>query len=223
MKRINGSILFALIICIALGIWMAAGEVVVGGQAGDGAEGVSIAERNKTQQTELFKVSYIEIEAIERIQSVAIRGRTKADAIIPIRAETSGILEKRLVERGDKVEAGDAVCILDSGARQASLDSAKAALTKAEADHKSALGLNKKGFSSDTQVRQMKAALDPTQRGRSDFVDYSVQRFSGKNTPPASNDHDAAGILRNRHPLPDCRAGAMGLAPELDHVQEVEI
>ncbi len=159
-KRINSSVVIALIVCVALGLWMAAGDVIVGGQSKGDAEAVSIAERKDNEQSEIFKVNIVEINAVEREQTVSIRGRTKADAIVPIRAETNGILEKRLVNRGDRVNAGDVVCVLDSGARQATLESAKAALATAEADYNSALGLNKKGFSSDTKVRQTKSVLD---------------------------------------------------------------
>lgn len=159
-KRISGSIFLAVGILVVLGLWMAAGDVVIGGQSGGDGQLASIAERSKNDKTELFKVNVLKISATERIQTVSVRGRTKADATIPIRAETSGVLEKRLVTRGDKVKVGDVVCILDSGARKASLESAKAALATADADYSSALGLNKKGFSSDTRVRQTKAALD---------------------------------------------------------------
>ena len=102
----------------------------------------------------------VEIRSIDREQSVSLRGRTKADAIIPIRTETGGILEKRTVERGDFVNEGDLVCVIESGARQSSLDSAKASLATAQAEYEANLALSKKGFATEIRMRQLEATLN---------------------------------------------------------------
>ncbi len=89
-----------------------------------------------------------------------MRGRTKEDAIVPVRAETSGILEKRLVSRGDYVQMNQLVCVIARGAREASLESAKARLAQMEADHEANKKLSKKGFATDARLREIQFDLN---------------------------------------------------------------
>ncbi len=149
----------ALAITAGIAVWMLQGETIVGGQTPENPK-PAIAERAETQEAEPFKVSVVTALAVERDQSVNLRGRTKADAIIPIRAETGGILEKRLVSRGDFVEAGDLVCVIASGARQSNLASAKASLETAKAEFDANQSLSEKGFTTDIRMRQLTATLD---------------------------------------------------------------
>ncbi len=157
--KITGSHILALAITAGIAIWMLEGDVIVGGKTPENPK-PAIAERSEEAIAEPFKVSVVKAKAVQRDQSVPIRGRTKADAIIPIRAETGGILEKRLVGRGDRVNAGDLVCVIEGGARQSSLDSAKASLATAQAEYDANLSLSKKGFTTDIRMRQLEATLN---------------------------------------------------------------
>ena len=157
--KITGSHILALAITAGIAVWMLEGDIIVGGKTPENPK-PAIAERTETKTAEPFKVSVVEAKAIQRDQSIPLRGRTKADAIIPIRAETGGILEKRLVGRGDKVNAGDLVCVIESGARQSSVDSAKASLATAQAEYDANVSLAKQGFTSEIRMRQYSAAVD---------------------------------------------------------------
>jgi len=86
-----------------IGVWMYYGDIKIGGQSTESNDNKPIAERNQEVSNELFKVSYAVLNPENRSKTVTLRGRTKEDAIIPIRAETNGILEQRLVNRGDFV------------------------------------------------------------------------------------------------------------------------
>lgn len=158
--RIKGSHLIAVAFAAGLGYWMVTGEYRIGGQ-NDASNGAPpIAEREEERGAELFKVRYAPLIASERSETVLIRGRTQANAIVTVRAETAGILEKRMVSKGDKVSEGDLVCVIENGAREAQLAQGRAQLAAAEAEYQSNLELSKKGFVSKNRVASFKAALD---------------------------------------------------------------
>ncbi|MFK7902342.1 MAG: efflux RND transporter periplasmic adaptor subunit, partial [Nitratireductor sp.] len=89
----SGSILIAILLAVGVGVWMYTGDIVIGGQSETGDAAVPIASREAEKDTQLFKVRYVSVNSQVRQDFVTIRGRTKADAIITLRAETSGILE----------------------------------------------------------------------------------------------------------------------------------
>ncbi len=158
--KLKGSHIAAGLVTLAIGGWMLAGDINIGGQSGNNAEAPSVNERADAEETKLFRVSYVTLEKRERFQTVPVRGRTKANAIVPIRAETDGNLAKRLVNKGDHVNAGDLVCVLNPGARQASLLETQAQLAQAEGEHEANSKLAEKGYTSKSQLRQMKYAMD---------------------------------------------------------------
>ncbi|WP_448872952.1 efflux RND transporter periplasmic adaptor subunit [Desulfobulbus propionicus] len=70
--------------------------------------------------------------------SVELPGRTMPFRIAEVRPQVSGIIQKRLFTEGSEVKAGQLLYQIDPATYQATLDSAKAALAKAEAQEKSA-------------------------------------------------------------------------------------
>ncbi len=157
--RIKGSHITALIIAGAIVGWMATGNIVVGGQANSANATPPPAERNGKDEA-LFKVRYITVNPEIRPDTILVRGRTQADSIVSVRAETRGTLEKRLVSKGDRVKAGDLVCQLDRGVRETGINRATAALDQAVFDYEGAVELQKKGYSANTRVVALKAAMD---------------------------------------------------------------
>lgn len=157
--RINRSYLTATIVLVGIGAWMGTGTFKIGGQATASAEAQSIAER---QESALQKVPVrvTTLQASERRRELEIRGRTQADATISVRSETSAIMAERFVERGEQVAPGDLLCRLNSGAREARVLQAIAAVEQAEAEYSANAKLQKRGFAADNQVRALKAALD---------------------------------------------------------------
>ncbi|MGI9350976.1 MAG: efflux RND transporter periplasmic adaptor subunit [Rhizobiaceae bacterium] len=161
---IKGSHIIALLITVVIGFWMYGSELKIGGQnSGSEAEQASELQEDVTPEQlpeDLFKVTVVEIHPVAREQTVDVRGRTRAHAIVPVRAETAGILEKRLVKRGDHVKTGDLVCVIDRGSREASLASAHAQLEQAKGEFESNTKLKDKGFVTDTTVRRMQYDLN---------------------------------------------------------------
>ncbi|MGE4558676.1 MAG: efflux RND transporter periplasmic adaptor subunit [Desulfobulbus sp.] len=69
--------------------------------------------------------------------STELPGRTAAYKIAEVRPQVSGIIQKRLFTEGSKVKADQVLYQIDPAMYQAAYDSAKAALSKAEAQEKS--------------------------------------------------------------------------------------
>ena len=157
---IKGSHFAAVLITAIIGVWMYYGDIKIGGQSAEANDNKPIAERNLEVSSELFKVSYAVLNPESRSKTVTLRGRTKENAIVPVRAETSGILEERLVNRGDFVKKDQLVCVISRGAREASLESARARLSQMEADFAANQKLIEKGFATDARLRQVRFDLN---------------------------------------------------------------
>ncbi len=163
---IKSSHFIALCITVGLGIWMFSGEVVISGigngpaQASDTRESPEAAKPSDASEDTRFRVRTQHVKAQERQQTLTIRGRTQALSRVGVRAETAGVLVRRAFKKGQRVERNDVLCALDEGARAASVTQAKTALEKAQRDLDVALGLQKKGYMTATQVRASRAATD---------------------------------------------------------------
>ena len=157
--RIKGSHIAALVIAGAVVGWMATGNVVIGGQENSANAAAPPAER-RLQDDALFKVRYVTLEPEMRPELLVVRGRTQADTVVSVRAETSGTVHERLVNKGDEVKQGDLVCQLDRGVRMAAVDRATAALDQAIFEYEGAQELRKQGYASETRLKALKAAMD---------------------------------------------------------------
>ncbi len=158
--RIKGSHIVALAITAGIAGWMYTGEKVMGGKGAGDSQSVPIAERETERKKELFKVRYVTLRPEERTEQITVRGRTKANAIITVRSETAGIVEKRHFDKGQKVNKGDLVCVIDQGVRKLQLAQAQAQYEQAKGDLEAHSKLVKKGFTAKTRLNQMKFAFD---------------------------------------------------------------
>jgi membrane fusion protein, multidrug efflux system len=68
-------------------------------------------------------------------------GRVEAARVAQVRARVTGIVQKRLFAEGSDVKAGDVLFQIDPAPYKAAVDSAKAALAKAQASEQQASGL----------------------------------------------------------------------------------
>ena len=68
-------------------------------------------------------------------------GRVEAARVAQVRARVTGIVQKRLFAEGSDVKAGDVLFQIDPAPYRAAIDSAKAALAKAQANEQQATGL----------------------------------------------------------------------------------
>lgn len=164
-----GGIRFSHIIAIGLaaGIagWMYTGQVIIGGQSDSDEATPTIVERETERSGAIVKVKYVTVAPQQRTATVLVRGRTQANATVPVRSQVSGILKERLVSKGQTVQKGDVVCVVDEGPRAAQLAQAQAQMAKAQIDFDANSKLAKKGFAAQTKLASMKAALDSAKAG----------------------------------------------------------
>ncbi len=92
-----------------------------------------------------------------------MRGRTQNKRTVEVKAETSGRVVERPVERGTRVAEGDLLCRLSIEDRRAGLEEARAGLAQAQIEYDASLRLKEKGFQSETAIAQAKARLAATE------------------------------------------------------------
>jgi multidrug efflux system membrane fusion protein len=158
MMRIRFSYLIAIVLAAGVSYYMLTGKTVIGGQPG--ADARTIIERQSDTAENLFAVQVELHQARNRASQLEVRGRTEADTIVEVRAQTGGILEKRLVEKGQSVAAGDLLCVIERGARAANLAKAKASLKQAEIDLQAQARLVEKGYAAKNDIAGLEAGLD---------------------------------------------------------------
>lgn len=110
-------------------------------------------------RTELFTAAQMPVV-------VALRGQTQANLKVTVRAETTGVLLERHVEKGARVTKGDVLCSLDQGTRGATVTQAQAALKRASSDlaanvalRKDGLATRNSGIALESSVAAAKTAL----------------------------------------------------------------
>lgn len=84
-------------------------------------------------QVPLIKVVAIQSNSREIENAIVVRGRTEAARQVEVRAETIGQVISEPLRKGSHVEAGDVLCQIDLGTREAQLAEARARLAQAEA------------------------------------------------------------------------------------------
>lgn len=113
------------------------------------------------------------ISAAQQIDSaVVVRGRTEAARQVDVRAETSGLVISEPLRKGTAVEAGDLMCQLDVGTRDAALAEAQSRLVEARArladadiNLRAASRLSEGGFASETRLTGAQAAAESARAG----------------------------------------------------------
>lgn len=118
---------------------------------------------------EAARVAVVAIESAEQALAgrVLLRGRTEAARRVEVRAETSGLVISEPLQAGTRVAAGDVLCQLDPGPREARLaeaesrlTGARAGLSEAQISYDAAAGLSAGGFASQTRLASAEAGLE---------------------------------------------------------------
>ena len=154
----------AAIIAVAILIWLASGQV---GKEDTPPPG-SLAEQNaaiaaQSQDKDPTRVRARVFQAQLYTQQLTLRGRTENKRTVQVRAETSGRIVERPVERGQRVARGDVLCRIAMDDRRAGLVEAREALNQAQIEYQGALKLKAKGYQSETAIAQAKARLASAQ------------------------------------------------------------
>lgn len=97
--------------------------------------------------------------------AVQLRGRTEAARQVNVTSETTGLVNSEPLRKGAYVEAGQALCSLDPGTKQASLNEARARLAEADINERAATKLAEDGYASETRAISARAGLQAAQAG----------------------------------------------------------
>ncbi len=188
------SILAALIVTVLLAMSILARPQLLAlfGGAGQGAaaeapQEVTEAATEVPEDTgELVKVQVRKLIGEQVDSAVILRGETEAARQVDARSETSAIVASAPLRKGAQVEAGEALCVLDPGTRQAALEEARARLNEAESrvpeaaarleeaqsrlaeaeiSQNAASRLNEDGFASTTRLASADAAVAAAKAG----------------------------------------------------------
>ncbi len=160
--KIKGSYIWALLITIIVGGWLYSGELVIGGQS-NSENNSDNAPPDAPLEQALIQVRVTSFQSEQRTALLAIRGRTQTDARVSIKVETGGLVEAIPVSRGDRVAAGQLVCRIEPGARNANVLEASARVEQANLDHEAIAKLVELGHTAETRLRALKAELDAAQ------------------------------------------------------------
>jgi multidrug efflux system membrane fusion protein len=128
----------------------------------------TLAERNaaaaaSAADRELTRVRAAVINASPQVQYIVLRGKTDNKRSVDVKAETSGRIVDRPVERGSRVEEGDVLCQISMEDRYAALTEARESVNQATIEYEGSIKLKERGFQSETAIAQAKAKLASAQ------------------------------------------------------------
>ena len=152
----NKSYLIAAFIAVAAAGWIYSGQFSGNTSYGSGAP----APRTTAKAPALPQVRVRAIRAVERENQLTLFGRTEAIRMVELKAETSGRVISRAVEKGDRVKKGDVVVRLAMDDRQARLAEAEAVLEQRRIAYNADLKLAQKQFRAKVTLAASRAALE---------------------------------------------------------------
>ncbi|MDG2326445.1 MAG: efflux RND transporter periplasmic adaptor subunit [Halioglobus sp.] len=142
------------IVVAGLVIWLGSGNLrgSESTQAEDRSrEGVRTAGEILPDETrERVRVTLMDAEA--RTRNLTLRGRTDSKRTVDVKAEITGQVVARPVDRGMQVEKGDLLCEIAVDDRAVTLKEARAAFETAKIEHQGSLRLKTKGLLSDVAI-----------------------------------------------------------------------
>ena len=143
----------ALGIALAMGAWLLSGELVSNTLI------ASEAKKSPVEKT-IPTVRGIESLAMQRQNVLAVRGQTRANRSVQVRAEVAGKIVSLPAVKGTQVKAGDLLCQIAVDTRQSELDEARAQLKSAQLEYDGVLDLKRRGLQSEINVAKASASLE---------------------------------------------------------------
>lgn len=176
------SYLIAGTIALLAGGWLASGMLFKSGEPGrsvptvsaeaaqlsdpptDGGSEAASAEDATAAPTmarpgELVSVQVASSTAVPQPRTIVLRGRTEADRVVEVRAETTGRVVEIPLEEGALAHKGDLIAVLDGADRAARLAEAKALLQQRQAESEASKRLAEKGFAPKLNLAELAANL----------------------------------------------------------------
>lgn len=145
----------------AMMLWLLSGQFSPNGPAETRDIDVSSDLPNEDDVADklpLVRAAYSEADM--HVVYLGVRGQTRANRIVEVKAEISGKVEAVPGEKGARVKAGDILCKIAVDARRDELSQAKAELESVKLEYDGALDLQGRGLQSAIVVARAKAAVE---------------------------------------------------------------
>lgn len=138
------------LLVIVLVLWMASG--LFGNK--------DTASPQEEPETSLMRVEIntLAVESMDR--EISLQGQLEPVQHLFLKAQTSGTLERFMVEKGDRVEQGQPLLALDLAGRENTLAEAEARVKTARSEQKAAESLRQQRLQSQLQLEQTEASLE---------------------------------------------------------------
>ncbi len=152
----------ASIVLVGLALWMGSGWLS-SNQGGsrelqNSAQAQSLSQSaGADTKTATNRVRVAVLDSQLRTREVVLRGRTESKRIVDVKAEITGNIVSRPVERGMQVTKGDLLCEIAVDDRAVALQEAKAALETADIELKGSEKLKERGLLSDVDIARVQA------------------------------------------------------------------
>lgn len=152
------SITTALVIAVLTALWLASG-LLSGEERVEEHPPLSAANPDARANAAPTAVRARVVHAVPLPERVQVRGRTENKRTVDVRAETTGRVVQRPIERGDRVKEGALLCRLALEDRPARRAQAEASVEQARLEYQGSLRLQDQGLQSETAIAQAKARL----------------------------------------------------------------
>lgn len=158
--------------------WIASGQI--NGAASDDIEALETAAlspgaETETEAAEVPQVRVRTLTSRSHAGELVLFGRTEADRMVDLKAETSARVLTLAVEKGDTVAEGQVLVTLAMDDRKARLAEARARVEQARIAYDAALKLSKKAFRSKVKLAEERAALQ-TARAALKAIQLDIER-----------------------------------------------
>lgn len=150
----------AFVVLAVSAAWVLTGEFSSIGSAAQESAGEPRAEQVAPATEKVLRtVAVITPDFIQHNRIIRISGVTAPDKRTTLATRSAGILGELKVEKGDRVQAGDVVLVLDGAEKQAMLETAKALLDQRRKEADNVERLVKTGIVPTTQMDNARSAL----------------------------------------------------------------
>ena len=156
----SNSSLIALLIAIGMVVWLVSGDISTEGVIADETKSEMAGPGDSQADADVRLVRAIKSQAQDRHIYLDVRGQTRANRTVEVKAEVSGMVESVPGEKGKHVKAGDLLCEIAVDNRRSDLAEALADLKSAQLEYDGIRDLNQRGLQSEINLAKTRAALE---------------------------------------------------------------
>lgn len=148
----------AIVVLIAAGAWVATGEFsAVGSEERSPAEAAATTAEAPPEAAKLRTVAAVRPQFIEYAREIRLSGSTEADKLVVLAARSNGIVSALGAVKGEGIEAGTPVMMLEGADVLAAVETAKVSLAQAEERLTAGEALAKKGSLPELELTSRRA------------------------------------------------------------------